>query len=63
MEKNFNAPEVTLKKRVTPSRLLDVKSKENDLLVETEWDNLDEYSDFGELEDLNQIYGDIDEIL
>ncbi|GET31953.1 hypothetical protein PbJCM13498_08160 [Prolixibacter bellariivorans] len=63
MEKNLNAPEVTFKKSVAPSQFLDVKSKENDLLMETEWDNLDEYSDFGELEDLNQIYGDIDEIL
>lgn len=62
MEKKLNAPIVTYKRGLDP--LQDTSNRfENDLLIDDDSELQDIFTDFGELEDLNMIYGEIGEVI
>jgi hypothetical protein len=62
MEKNLNASVVKFNKGKIPSRSR-VNIYDHDLLLEEEDDSMIVQNDLSELDDLVQIYGEMDEIL
>lgn len=62
MEKNLNAPIIKLKKGAAPSQLIDDGTNNKKSVAESNSELSDSATDFGELEDLNLIYGDFDDI-
>jgi len=62
MEKTINMPVITLSKGIAPVQLLN-KSNGNNLIVKDDQDSQSVFSDLGELEDLNEIYGEMSNIL
>jgi len=62
MEKTINAPVITMSKGIAPVQTF-VNSYDNNLLLEGDPDLQNVFNDLGELEDLNEIYGEMSNIL
>jgi hypothetical protein len=62
MEKTINAPVITLSKGIAPVQILD-KNNGNNYFVKDDTDSQNVFDDLGELEDLNEIYGEMSNIL
>ena len=62
MEKTLNAPVVTLNRGMVPIQS-SVNRYDTDLLVNDDSELQNIFTDFGELEDLNMIYGEIGEVI
>ena len=62
MEKKLNTPIVTLKRGLDPVQGTSTRY-DTDLLVDDDSELQDIFTDFGELEDLNMIYGEIGEVI
>jgi hypothetical protein len=62
MEKTINAPVIILKKGIAPAQILD-KSTEGHLIEKNDTDSQSVFEDLGELEDLNEIYGEMSNLL
>ena len=62
MEKKLNTPVVTFNRGLAPSQSPSNRY-DNDLLASEDSELLNAFTDFGELEDLNMIYGEMGEVL
>jgi hypothetical protein len=62
MEKTIIAPVITLIKGIAPVQILD-KSNDNNLIVKDDQELQNVFDDLGELEDLNEIYGEMSNVL
>ena len=62
MEKTINAPVITLSKGIAPVQILN-KSNDVDFIETDDLDSQNVFEDLGELEDLNEIYGEMSNIL
>ena len=62
MEKKLNSPEVTFNRGTAPAQLA-TKHHDTDLLIDEDSELQKIFTDFGELEDLNMIYGEIGEVI
>jgi len=62
MGKTINAPVITLSKGIAPVQTF-VNSYDNNLLLESDPDLQNVFNDLGELEDLNEIYGEMSNII
>jgi hypothetical protein len=62
MEKKLNAPVVTFNRGMAPSQS-STSRYDTDLLVDDDSELQNVFTDFGELEDLNLIYGEIGEVI
>jgi hypothetical protein len=62
MEKTIIAPVITLSKGIVPVQILG-KNNDNNLIVKDDPDVENMFEDLGELEDLNEIYGEMSNIL
>ena len=62
MKKTINAPVLTLSKGIAPVQILG-KNADNNLIVKDDPDFQNVFDDLGELEDLNEIYGEMSNIL
>ena len=62
MEKTISAPVITLSRGIVPVKLID-KSSDNNLIVKDDPESQNVFDDLGELEDLNEIYGEMSNIL
>lgn len=62
MGKTINAPVITLSKGIAPVQTF-VNSYDNNLLLEGDPDLQNVFNDLGELEDLNEIYGEMSNTL
>jgi len=62
MGKTINAPVITLSKGIAPVQAPD-KNNGNNLIVKDDADSQNVFDDLGELEDLNEIYGEMSNLL
>jgi hypothetical protein len=62
MEKKLNMPVVTLNRGMIPVQS-SINRYDTDLLVNEDSELQNVFTDFGELEDLNLIYGEIGEVI
>lgn len=62
MEKTMNAPVITLSKGIAPVQILDKNNGDN-LIVNVDPELQNVFEDLGELDDLNEIYGEMSNIM
>jgi len=62
MEKKLNTPVVTFNRGMAPAQVV-TNHFDTDLLIDEDSELQKIFTDFGELEDLNMIYGEIGEVI
>lgn len=62
MEKTINAPVIALSKGIAPAQIPDI-SLDDHLIIKDDLDFQNVFDDLGELDDLNEIYGEMSNIM